>query len=52
MSDLDFGAFDADNHYYEAPDAFIPHVDPAMQRRCVEWCDIGGRKYHVAGQEP
>ena len=49
MSDLDFGAFDADNHYYEAPDAFIRHVDPAMQRRCVEWCDIGGRKYHVVG---
>ena len=25
---LPFRAFDADNHYYEAVDAFIRHVDP------------------------
>lgn len=46
---LGFLAFDGDNHYYEAPDAFTRHVDPSMHRRCVEWCDIGGRKYHVVG---
>ena len=42
-------AFDADNHYYEALDAFTRHVDPAMQPRCVQWCEINGRKYHVVG---
>ena len=29
MSELDFLAFDADNHYYEALDAFTRHLDPA-----------------------
>ena len=46
---LDVAAFDCDNHYYEAPDAFIRHVPPAMRRRCVEWCEIGGRRFHVVG---
>ena len=40
-------AFDADNHYYEALDAFTRHIDPAMVARCVQWCEIDGRKYHV-----
>ena len=30
MHDLGFRPFDADNHYYEAEDAFIRHIDPAM----------------------
>jgi predicted TIM-barrel fold metal-dependent hydrolase len=39
--------FDCDNHYYEAPDAFIRHVPAAMQPRCVQWTEIDGRKRHV-----
>ena len=46
---LDFKAFDADNHYYEALDAFTRHVPKAMQPRCVQWAEIDGRKYHVVG---
>jgi predicted TIM-barrel fold metal-dependent hydrolase len=46
---LDYLAFDADNHYYEALDAFTRYVEPAMQARCVQWCEINGRKYHVVG---
>ncbi|MFN8040498.1 MAG: amidohydrolase family protein [Acidimicrobiales bacterium] len=42
-------AFDADNHYYEALDAFTRHLDPAHADRCVQWCEIGGRRYHVVG---
>jgi len=42
-------AFDADNHYYEALDAFTRHLDPALGGRCVQWCEINGRKYHVLG---
>jgi predicted TIM-barrel fold metal-dependent hydrolase len=49
MTELDFLPFDADNHYYEALDAFTRHVDPKMRSRCVEWCEIGGRRYHVVG---
>jgi hypothetical protein len=49
VSELPYAAFDADNHYYEALDAFTRHVDPKMQARCVQWCEINGRKYHVVG---
>jgi predicted TIM-barrel fold metal-dependent hydrolase len=47
--DLGHPVWDADNHYYEALDAFTRHVDPAQQARCVQWAEIGGRKYHVVG---
>jgi predicted TIM-barrel fold metal-dependent hydrolase len=46
---LDFPIFDADNHYYEALDAFQRHVDRALGARGVQWCEIDGRKYHVVG---
>jgi predicted TIM-barrel fold metal-dependent hydrolase len=49
MGTVDFDAFDADNHYYEALDAFTRHLDPALGGRCVQWCEINGRKYHVVG---
>jgi hypothetical protein len=44
---LDYLAFDCDNHYYEAHDAFTRHVPRAMQPRCVQWAEVDGRKYHV-----
>jgi hypothetical protein len=34
--------FDADNHYYEAHDAFTRHVPRRMQSRCVEWVELAG----------
>ncbi|HEY3834295.1 MAG TPA: amidohydrolase family protein [Acidimicrobiia bacterium] len=46
---LEYLAFDADNHYYEALDAFTRHVDPKLRGRCVQWAEIEGRKYHVVG---
>ena len=49
MSELDFLAFDADHHYYEAEDAFIRHVDRRMQARCMEWAEIAGRKRLLVG---
>jgi predicted TIM-barrel fold metal-dependent hydrolase len=42
-------AFDCDNHYYEALDAFTRHLDPRLGPRCVQWAEIDGRKYHVVG---
>jgi len=41
--------FDADNHYYEALDAFTRHLDPRLGPRVIQWAEIGGRKYHVIG---
>ena len=51
MAALDFKIFDGDNHYYEAEDAFTRHMDSRMQRRCMQWAEIRGRKsLLVAGQ--
>ncbi|RMH78775.1 MAG: amidohydrolase [Actinomyces sp.] len=44
MAAVDFAAFDADNHYYEAEDAFIRHLDPAWRKRCMQWAEIDGRR--------
>ena len=51
MEALDYTPFDCDNHYYEAPDAFTRHVPEGWHKRCVQWCEIEGRKYHVVGGE-
>ena len=45
----DYGLFDADNHYYEAEDAFTRHIAPAMARRCMQWAEIGGKKRLLVG---
>jgi predicted TIM-barrel fold metal-dependent hydrolase len=48
---LDYELFDADNHYYEAPDAFTRHVDPKMAKRTMQWAEIDGkRRLVVAGR--
>jgi predicted TIM-barrel fold metal-dependent hydrolase len=45
----DYPVFDADNHYYEALDAFTRHLDPRVQSRTVQWCEIDGRRHHLVG---
>ena len=49
MTDLGYVPFDADNHYYEALDAFTRYLAPALGPRCVEWAEVNGRQYHVVG---
>ncbi|MEJ5254786.1 MAG: amidohydrolase family protein [Acidimicrobiales bacterium] len=49
MEELDHPVFDCDNHYYEALDAFTRHLDRSLGPRCVQWCEIEGRRYHVVG---
>jgi predicted TIM-barrel fold metal-dependent hydrolase len=49
VDQLTHPVFDCDNHYYEAIDAFTRHLDPALGPRCVQWCQIDGRRYHVVG---
>ena len=49
MEPADARPFDADNHYYEALDAFTRHLDPSWGPRTLEWAEINGRRYHVLG---
>ena len=51
MTTLGYTPFDCANHYYEALDAFTRHVPKEWQKRCVQWCDIDGRKYHLVAGE-
>jgi len=43
--------FDADNHFYEAHDAFTRHVPEKMQSRCVQWITVerNARQYQLVG---
>ena len=49
MTEIDYLAFDADNHYYEAVDAFTRHLPAKWADRTVQWCEINGRKYQIVG---
>ena len=49
MPELDFRPFDADQHYYEAEDAFTRHIDPKMAKRCVQWAVVDGKKRLLVG---
>jgi len=42
--------FDADNHFYEAHDAFSRHVPERFQKRGVQWITLeNGHKRHLVG---
>ncbi len=49
MAELGFRAFDADNHYYEAEDAFIRHIDGRMAKRCMQWGEVDGKRRFLVG---
>ena len=46
---LGFAPFDADNHYYEATDAFTRHIPRNMARRCMQWADVNGKQRLLVG---
>ena len=46
---MDFGIFDADNHYYEAEDCFLRHADEKVKRH-VRWLNDGKRRFMVFGR--
>ncbi len=46
---VDTACFDADNHYYEATDAYIRHIDPAMAKRAMQWAEVDGRQRLLVG---
>src|SRR6185437_956901 len=49
MRTVESPVFDADNHYYEALDAFTRYLAPADGPRVIQWVEMGGRKYHALG---
>jgi predicted TIM-barrel fold metal-dependent hydrolase len=51
MTDLGFPVFDADNHYYEALDAFTRHLPKEYARRGVFWIEMNGKPRLMAGKQ-
>ncbi len=51
VDELGYRLFDADNHYYEAEDAFLRHQDPEVAHRAPRWVQMvdGGGKRLVFG---
>jgi predicted TIM-barrel fold metal-dependent hydrolase len=45
---VDYGLYDADEHYYEAEDALTRHLAPAF-KGLVKWVDIGHRRTMLIG---
>lgn len=43
IPDVDYGIYDADQHYYEPTDCLTRHLDPKY-RGVVQWAEIGNRK--------
>lgn len=50
-TDVGFQAFDADHHYYEAPDAFTRYTPKGWEKRTMQWAELNGkRRLLVAGR--
>ncbi len=49
MTTLGFRPFDADNHYYEATDAFTRYFPREFRKRGVQWAEIDGKQRLVVG---
>ena len=49
MAHIDFKAFDADNHFYEARDAFTRHIEPQYRKRAMQWAEVDGRTRLLVG---
>ncbi len=49
MKQLDFLAYDADQHYYEATDAFTRHIEPEFVKRAMQWATIDGKERLLVG---
>lgn len=48
---LGYALCDADNHYYEATDAFTRHLPKDMRKRGMQWATINGRQKLLVGGE-
>ncbi|HSS10685.1 MAG TPA: amidohydrolase family protein [Acidimicrobiales bacterium] len=41
--------FDADNHYYEAMDAFTRHIELEYAKRAMQWAEVNGKTRLLVG---
>jgi predicted TIM-barrel fold metal-dependent hydrolase len=48
-SAVEYSTFDADNHYYEATDAYTRYIDKSMAKRAMQWAEINGRQRLLVG---
>jgi len=46
---LPFQLFDADDHYYEALDAFTRHIEPGFEKRCMQSAELNGKTRLLVG---
>ncbi len=44
-----YTTFDADNHYYEATDAYTRYIDRSMAKRAMQWAEIDGKQRLLVG---
>jgi len=50
---LDYGLFDADNHYYEPRDCYTRHIDPKFRDRAIHVeRDADGHEVILVGERP
>jgi predicted TIM-barrel fold metal-dependent hydrolase len=49
-TELGYGLYDADEHYYEPEDALTRHLDPKF-KSAIKWIDISGRKTLLVNQK-
>jgi predicted TIM-barrel fold metal-dependent hydrolase len=49
VAELPFQFVDADNHYYEAPDAFFRHLEPQYRKRGMQWIEVDGKRRLMLG---
>jgi len=50
---LDYGLFDADNHYYEPRDCFTRYLEPEFRDRAiVSVVEVDGREHVMIGDQP
>ena len=49
MATVEYDIFDADNHYYEATDAFTRHLEPGFAKRTMQWAEVDGRHRLMVG---
>mgnify|MGYP001354018237 CR=1 FL=1 len=49
MAERRWRGFDADNHYYEATDAFTRYIEPEFAKRGMQWAEVNGRTRLLVG---
>lgn len=48
-AEVEYQLFDADNHYYEAEDAFTRHIEKEYSKRAVQWVTMNGKRKLLIG---